>query len=43
MSFGAVLDDRGAPLSELIQLGDYLTRRPLGPGSEVMSAACRGK
>ncbi|MEP7310678.1 MAG: metal-dependent hydrolase [Acidobacteriota bacterium] len=42
MSFGAVLDERGTPLFELIQLGDYQTRRPLGAGSEVVSAACCG-
>jgi hypothetical protein len=43
MSFGAVLDERGASLCELIQIGAYLRTRPFETGSGVMSATCCGK
>jgi len=43
MSFGAVLDERGRPLCELIQIGNYVKTRPLDTGSGVTSAAACGK
>jgi hypothetical protein len=43
MSFGAVLDERGTPLSELIQIGGYLRRRPLEAGSGVTPTTSYGR
>jgi len=43
MSFGAVLDERGTPLCELIQIGGYLRTRLLETGSTDMSATSCGK
>jgi membrane-bound metal-dependent hydrolase YbcI (DUF457 family) len=43
MSFGAVLDERGTPSCELIQVGGYLKTRPLQAGAAVMSATSCAK
>jgi membrane-bound metal-dependent hydrolase YbcI (DUF457 family) len=43
MSFGAVVDEGGSPVCELIQIGGYVKTRPLDTGSGVASAVACGK
>ncbi len=43
MSFGAIVDERGAPLCEIVQLGGYLRTRPLADNAAESSPTCRGQ